>query len=692
MLFRRLYYLLKPFAPLSLRRALRRLHAQSLAQSSHHLWPIDPSAFRSPPHFSGWPDHHPFAFVLTHDVETQRGLDRVQQLAELEMLHGFRSSFNFIPEGPYQVPDSLRHWLTSHGFEVGVHDLHHDGKLYSSKKQFLKKAARINHYLHAWNAVGFRSGFMLRNLDWFHHLHITYDASTFDTDPFEPQPDAAKTIFPFWVPSPIPQNRYLELPYTLPQDSTLFLVKEASTIDIWKEKLAWIATHHGMALVNIHPDYIQFPHDSPTPETYPLQHVTDLLTHLRSQFTPPPWNPTPRDLTTWFTQSNPHPPHTLARKRVAVLLYSYYPADPRPRRAAEALAEVGMQVDLFCLRENDSQPTREVINGVSVYRTPIQRQRHSKLTYLKQYAQFIATCSYFLSKSVFREKYHLVHVHNMPDVLVFASLLPKLSGAKIILDLHDPMPELMMSIYQFPTHHWLVNSLRFLERSSIRFAHLVLTPNLAFQHLFNSRSATPGKVHILMNSPESHRIIHHGSIVHRHGIDLLVEAVALLLPHIPNLHLDLYGAHTPFTDTLLTLASQLGIADHVHYHGPKSQSEIADAIRSSHLGVIPNRLSPFTELNFPTRIFEYLAMHRPVITPDTTGIRDYFPDGGVIPFTPDNLPDLVEKILWVKNHPDLAALTVEKGREIYRNHLWANEKSRFIQLVTSLLTPSPLEN
>ncbi len=157
---------------------------------------------RSPPEgWPGWPDGKKFAFVLTHDVEGPDGLAKCRQLMQLEKELGFRSSFNFIPEGEYAVSRELRGELAQNGFEVGVHDLHHDGMLYRSREDFSENARWINHYLKEWGAVGFRSGFMLRNLDWLHELNIQYDASTFDTDPFEPQPDGAGTIFPFWVPA-----------------------------------------------------------------------------------------------------------------------------------------------------------------------------------------------------------------------------------------------------------------------------------------------------------------------------------------------------------------------------------------------------------------------------------------------------------------------------------------------------------
>src|SRR6266581_4817229 len=196
---RNLYYLLKPAIPRTVRLALRRFRARGLRHRFRNSWPINEAAGRAPVGWPGWPDGKELAFVLTHDVEGKRGVARCRRLAELEMRLGFRSAFNFVPEGEYVAPEPLRAFLIEHGFEVGVHDLHHDGKLYRSWESFKDDARKINHYLASWGAVGFRSGFMLHNLDWLHELNIQYDASTFDTDPFEPQPDGVNTIFPFWV-------------------------------------------------------------------------------------------------------------------------------------------------------------------------------------------------------------------------------------------------------------------------------------------------------------------------------------------------------------------------------------------------------------------------------------------------------------------------------------------------------------
>jgi len=235
--------------------------------------------------------------VLTHDVEGQRGLDGVKQLAELEMELGFRSSFNFIPEGEYTVPSALRTWLTDRGFEVGVHDLEHDGHLFSSWKSFRRKAQQINNYLEEWNAVGFRSAFMLRNLEWIRELNICYDASTFDTDPFEPEPYGVGTIYPFYVEGTHGQEGYVELPYTLPQDSTLFLLLERQKFRrIWQEKLNWIAECGGMALLNVHPDYITFGGESHSSHHYPADLYLEFLSWLKQEHAGKYWHVQPAEV------------------------------------------------------------------------------------------------------------------------------------------------------------------------------------------------------------------------------------------------------------------------------------------------------------------------------------------------------------------------------------------------------------
>src|SRR5438094_5527730 len=305
MLRHRIYYGLKPFVPRSIRLGIRRWFAIRKREQLRDIWPIMPASERAPDNWLGWPDGKQFALVLTHDVEGKEGLAKCRELMRLEQELGFRSSFNFIPEGNYKVPSELRDELTTNGFEVGIHDLKHDGRLFVSRRRFSRKATRINRYLRDWNATGFRSGFMLHKLDWLHELDIQYDASTFDTDPFEPQPEGRHTIFPFWVPArgarqpgaspakpsqrPSPTSGtlgagYVELPYTLPQDLPLFLLLREHTPDIWLQKLDWIARHGGMGLLNVHPDYIHFTGEPSLNLPYRLTDYRQMLDHIGQRY------------------------------------------------------------------------------------------------------------------------------------------------------------------------------------------------------------------------------------------------------------------------------------------------------------------------------------------------------------------------------------------------------------------------
>lgn len=327
MLRNKIYYNLKPFVPYRWRTAVRRRLAARQRAKARDTWPIMPGSERPPEGWPGWPDGKKFALVLTHDVEGKAGLERCRPLMELEMNLGFRSSFNFIPEGSYRVSAALRKELGQAGFEVGVHDLEHDGRLFQSLPKFKERAVRINRYLRDWKAVGFRSGFMLHNLDWLHQLEIEYDLSTFDTDPFEPQPEGRHTIFPFWVAAPRAQKAevggrksgvsgsetqpptltcrdgYVELPYTLPQDSTTFLFLREKSADLWMRKLDWIAANCGMVLLDTHPDYMNFHEKSGQRDEYPVGLYRALLEYVCSKYKGEYWHVLPREMAQYVLQS-----------------------------------------------------------------------------------------------------------------------------------------------------------------------------------------------------------------------------------------------------------------------------------------------------------------------------------------------------------------------------------------------------
>jgi glycosyltransferase involved in cell wall biosynthesis len=758
MLRNRIYFRLKPFIPRSVRLRVRRWLSRWKRKRIQDVWPIMPGSESAPSGWRGWPEGKKFALVLSHDVEGKVGLNKCRQLMQLEMELGFRSSFNFIPEGSYRVPPNLRDELVRNGFEVGIHDLKHDGRLFASRREFKQRATRINQYVREWGAVGFRSGFMLHKLEWLHDLDIQYDASTFDTDPFEPQPEGRHTIFPFWVPQCGPtglslppknaQRGYVELPYTLPQDSTLFLLLGEKSEEVWVRKLDWIAEHGGMAMIDTHPDYMAFPSD-PRNGEYPVEHYVRFLEYVRSKYADAYWPALPKQVAahvvknattnvaneetysrfapsradneggisisspvvvpvngTCFKEQGSTPSNKLQLrgKHAAVLLFSYYPEDPRPRRAAQALVQEGVTVDLLCLQEHKAQPRRETVDGISVFRVPLQRHRGGKMTYIGRYSAFIVRSFCFLAFRSFIRKYDLVHVHNMPDALVFSALIPKLLGAKVVLDLHDPMPELMQTIFAVPDHSLSVRFLKRLEKWSIGFADLALTVNLACKKLYTSRSCAAGKIQVVLNSPEDDifvlhpaaaqangnqsskpfTILYHGSLVERNGFDLAVEALEITRKSIPSARLMVCGARTSFFERVMESAQGRRLGDAINYAGIKDRTQIVEAILNCNLGIIPNHRNVFTEINTPTRIFEYLALGRPVVAPRAAGINDYFTDGDLIFFELGNATDLAEKIEFAYRQPQEVEKIVKRGQQVYLGHTWDREKSHFLESISAL--------
>jgi hypothetical protein len=288
------FYLIKPFIPRQIQITIRRKIVKKKYEKVKDVWPIQEDAGRKPEDWSGWPDGKKCALVLTHDVETAYGLNKCLDLAEIEKSLELCSSFNIVPER-YVTPQKLQCQLRDLGFEIGVHDLNHDGRLFSSYKLFNERSQRINYFLKEWNACGFRAGSMYHNLDWIGELEILYDCSTFDTDPFEPQPDGVGTIFPFTVKKRFSNGTFVELPYTLPQDFLLFILMENHDIEIWKRKVDWIIEKNGMILVNTHPDYMNFENNYLKSE-YPVKNYLDLLEYISSNYSGQFINLLPKEL------------------------------------------------------------------------------------------------------------------------------------------------------------------------------------------------------------------------------------------------------------------------------------------------------------------------------------------------------------------------------------------------------------
>jgi len=262
---RDIYYSIKPVIPKRLQIGMRKKYLVFQRKYKFPLWPVDMTlyeiykngiknilsslALAEIPFINYWPNNKKFAFVLTHDIETAVGQKNAWKLKEIEKQLGFRSVWNFVPE-KYKLDLELIKELKKDGFEIGIHGLKHDGKLFRSEEIFLKRLSKINFYLRKFKCSGFRSPVAWRNYEYMQNLAIEYDLSYFDSDIFEVQAGGSLSFHPFFL------GNFVELPYTLPQDHTLFILLGEKDSRIWKEKINIIKRFQGMALMLVHPDYI----------------------------------------------------------------------------------------------------------------------------------------------------------------------------------------------------------------------------------------------------------------------------------------------------------------------------------------------------------------------------------------------------------------------------------------------------
>jgi glycosyltransferase involved in cell wall biosynthesis len=387
-----------------------------------------------------------------------------------------------------------------------------------------------------------------------------------------------------------------------------------------------------------------------------------------------------------------------------MVTYSSYPDDPRPRRAIDALRGEGMKVDLICLGQG-KKGDQKTPDDVVVLRVPMKHHRGGKLTYAFQYGSFILIATLvFALRSLWRP-YHLVYVHNMPDILVLSALIPKALGAKVILDQHDPMPELMTTIFDLKPDSASVRIIRWMEKWSMARTHLVVTVNLACKHIFTARSCPPEKIVVVMNTPDAKIFpfqaaaarprqteaakpfvfMYHGSLVERNGLDLAVEALAIARTEMPKAELRVYGSKTPFLERVMETVKTKGMLDIVHYLGPRRLEDLCGEIDRCDVGVIPNQRNPFTDINTPTRIFEYLAVGKPVIAPSTLGIQQYFDRESLVFFEPGDAADLARRMRDTYTRGGELLEVARRGQQVYLAHTWEQEKRTLLESVNKIL-------
>ncbi|MGH9734151.1 MAG: hypothetical protein ACRD8A_06135 [Candidatus Acidiferrales bacterium] len=297
------YYRVRPFLPVAIRKHLQRVALRGWDQRPFPKWPVDhtvdcileklfvlalqASGAMAIPFIWFWPDGSRAAATMTHDVETSRGRDSCIALMDLNDSFGVKSSFQFVPEQRYAIPERLFRLIRDRGFEINVHDLNHDGLLFRNHEEFLRRAAKINQYVRKFEAVGYRSGALYRNPDWYDAFEFSYDMSFPNVAHLDPQSGGCCTTKPYFI------GKILELPVTAAQDYTLFHILEQYSAQLWKNQIELISAKHGMANFVVHPDYVM---DARPRKIYAelLEHLSDLRRDAKM------WIALPREIDAWW--------------------------------------------------------------------------------------------------------------------------------------------------------------------------------------------------------------------------------------------------------------------------------------------------------------------------------------------------------------------------------------------------------
>lgn len=377
--------------------------------------------------------------------------------------------------------------------------------------------------------------------------------------------------------------------------------------------------------------------------------------------------------------------------RNCMVVHSHYPiGEPRVEREAKALIQRGYKVDVICLRSDREKPFEQV-DGVDIFRLPVQRHRGRGPAFqMLEYLTFFVLVFFRLSLLYVQRRYDSVQVHNLPDFLVFAALVPKLGGARLILDLHDLMPEFFASSFKTGMESAAVRLLLLQEKLSCRFADHVITVTELWRKSLIERGVAAEKVSVVMNVADDaifHRLvipitgneaeradrfnlIYHGTLAHRYGIDLLIDALAEIQHRIPGIHLVIHG-RGEFIEELRSQAQRLGVESRITFSTQYlPMTDVPRLIQQADLGIVPYRRDIFTDGILPTKLMEYVALGVPVLAADTPIIRQYFSEGMVQYFQAGDANDLARNILWLYEHRDRLAALAQNADQFNQQYSW----------------------
>ena len=384
-----------------------------------------------------------------------------------------------------------------------------------------------------------------------------------------------------------------------------------------------------------------------------------------------------------------------------MITHSSYETDNRVRRYAETLVRRGDHVDVIALSSGDIPNGTAQLDGVVVHRVQHrERNERNKWSYAARLLRFLVSSSFLMTRLHREQHYDVIHVHNMPDFLVFAAWYPKWTGARVILDIHDLTPDLFASKFNSEREGVYVKLLKAIEKASAGFAnHIIISNDLWFE-TFVARSAAREKCSVFLNHVDTGIFYRHertrndgkfivifpGSFQWHQGLDIAIKAFARIQNKVPNAEFHLYGVAGGgnLQKDLADLAAQLGLDGSVKFHSSLPIDQVADVIANADLGVVPKRADSFGNEAYSTKIMEFMSQGVPVVASRTKIDLFYFNDNVVRFFSSGDDQAMAEAMLEVIQNSSLRERLITNGFDYVAKHSWDVKKKDYLDLVDGL--------
>lgn len=393
-------------------------------------------------------------------------------------------------------------------------------------------------------------------------------------------------------------------------------------------------------------------------------------------------------------------------KNIAMVAYTYYSTDPRVKREAEALVDNNYHVDSFVLKKAHD-PEYELINGVNVYHLNQFRYRgNSNLRYIFSYLEFFIRIFFKISIFYFKRRYKVIHINNMPDFLVFTALIPKIFGAKLILDIHDTMPETFSTKFRKNSNLFLFKILLFQERISANFVNSVISVHypqkneILVKHGIKENKMTvvsnfsDGKIfnpkiksdfnHDIWNN-KKFKMMYHGTISKRFGFNIILRRLKEVKNEIPGLFFLIIG-EGDYSKELFGLIKKYELEEVVEFRNEMIPvKDLPEIISSIDLGIVPYILSEATKYMLPTKLMEYIAMEKPVLSVKNKAISYYIKEDEIEFYNDKSSKSFAEKLTYLYNNKKRLDEIRKNERKLNMILNWKNEKDKYVLLIKKLI-------